>query len=270
MAHHPLMRLPIYQIDAFSGQVFRGNPAAVVPLESWLPDATLQSIANENNLAETAFFVPEGEGWRLRWFTPAVEVDLCGHATLASAHLIFSRLKPGTESASFQTKSGVLRVTREGDLLALDFPALRPKRENDESVRKAVESAIGNSTDEIWRARDLLALLPSAAAVRRLKPNFDAVTKLDTFGLIVTAPGDEPGVDFISRFFAPAKGVPEDPATGSAHCMLTPFWAERLGRPRLTGHQVSARGGRLTCTDRGERVTIAGQAVLYLEGTIEI
>ncbi len=264
------MRLPIYQIDAFTGEVFRGNPAAVVPLESWLPDATLQSIANENNLAETAFFVPEGDGWRLRWFTPMVEVDLCGHATLASAYLIFSRLKPGATSVSFWTKSGLLRVTREGDLLALDFPALRPKRESDESVRKAVESAIGNSAAELWRARDLLALLPSAASVRRLKPNFDAVARLDTFGLIVTAPGDEPGVDFISRFFAPAKGVPEDPATGSAHCMLTPFWAERLGRAQLTGHQVSARGGRLACTDRGDRVTIAGQAVLYLEGTIEV
>jgi len=264
------MRLPIYQIDAFAGEVFRGNPAAVVPLEAWLPDATLQAIANENNLAETAFFVREGDGWRLRWFTPLVEVDLCGHATLASAHLIFTRLRPGAESVRFQTRSGLLTVTREGDLLALDFPALRPKRETDESVRKAVDSAMGSPALELWRARDLLALLPSAAAVRALKPNLDAVARLDSFALIVTAPGDEPGVDFVSRFFAPAKGVPEDPATGSAHCMLTPFWAERLGRKQLAAHQISARGGRLACTDRGDRVTIAGQAVLYLEGTIEV
>jgi len=264
------MRLPIYQIDAFAGEVFRGNPAAVVPLEKWLPDATLQAIANENNLAETGFFVPEGDGWRLRWFTPSVEVDLCGHATLASAHLIFTRLRPDAKSASFQTRSGLLTVTRAGDLLALDFPALRPKREADESVREAVDSALGLAALEHWRARDLLALLPTAAAVRALRPNLDLVARLDAFALIVTAPGDEPGVDFVSRFFAPAKGVPEDPATGSSHCTLTPFWAERLGRTQLAAHQISARGGRLSCTDRGDRVTIAGQAVLYLEGTIEV
>jgi PhzF family phenazine biosynthesis protein len=264
------MRLPIYQIDAFAGEVFRGNPAAVVPLEKWLPDATLQAIANENNLAETAYFVPEGDGWKLRWFTPSVEVDLCGHATLASAHLIFSRLRPDAKSVRFQTRSGLLTVTREGDLLALDFPALRPKPEADESIRKAVDSAMGTPALELWRARDLLALLPSAAAVLALKPNMDLVARLDAFALIVTAAGDEPGVDFVSRFFAPAKGVPEDPATGSSHCTLTPFWADRLGRTQLKAHQVSARGGRLACTDRGDRVTIAGQAVLYLEGTIEI
>lgn len=264
------MRLPIYQIDAFAGEVFRGNPAAVVPLEKWLPDATLQAIANENNLAETAYFVPEGDGWSLRWFTPLVEVDLCGHATLASAHLIFSRLRPDASSVRFQTRSGLLTVTREGNLLALDFPALRPKREANESTRSAVDAAMGSAALELWRARDLLALLPSAAAVRALRPNLDAIARLDAFALIVTAPGDEPGVDFVSRFFAPAKGVPEDPATGSAHCTLTPFWAERLGRTQLAAHQVSARGGRLSCMDRGDRVTIAGQAVLYLEGTIEI
>jgi len=264
------MRLPIYQIDAFADEVFRGNPAAVVPLEKWLPDATLQAIANENNLAETAYFVPEGDAWGLRWFTPLVEVDLCGHATLASAHLIFSRLRPDASSVRFQTRSGLLTVTREGDLLVLDFPALRPKREANESTRSAVDAALGSAALELWRARDLPALLPSAAAVRALKPNLDAIARLDAFALIVTAPGDEPGVDFVSRFFAPAKGVPEDPVTGSAHCMLTPFWADRLGRAQLTAHQISARGGRLACTDRGDRVTIAGEAVLYLEGNIEI
>jgi PhzF family phenazine biosynthesis protein len=264
------LKLPIFQIDAFTGEVFKGNPAAVVPLESWLPDATLQSIANENNLAETAFFVPEDGAWRLRWFTPTVEIDLCGHATLASAFYIFSRLLPRTDSVSFHSRSGLLRVTREGDSLALDFPALPPKRVEDAAAGKAVESAIGCKPLELWRARDLLALLPSAKHVRDLKPNMDAIARLDTFALIVTAPGDEPDVDFVSRFFAPAKGVPEDPVTGSSHCTLTPFWAKRLGRPRLNAHQVSARGGRLACTDRGDRVTIAGKAVLYLEGSIEI
>ena len=264
------MRLPIYQIDAFAGEVFGGNPAAVVPLEKWLPDATLQAIANENNLAETAYFVPEGDAWPLRWFTPSVEVDLCGHATLASAHLIFSRLRPEMKSVRFQTRSGLLEVTRRGDLLALDFPALRPKRENDPSVRKAVDAAMGSPALELWRARDLLALFPSAAAVRALRPNLDLVARLDAFAVIATAPGDTPGVDFVSRFFAPAKGVPEDPATGSSHCTLTPFWADRLGKKDLSAHQISARGGRLACTDRGDRVTIAGRAVLYLEGLIEI
>jgi len=264
------MKLPIYQIDAFTSEVFRGNPAAVVPLDGWLPDATMQAIANENNLAETAFFVREGDGWRLRWFTPAVEVDLCGHATLASAHLIFSRMRPGARSVDFQTRSGLLRVTREEDLLVLDLPALPAKRVEDADLVHKVAAAIGREPRELWRARDFMAVLERAEDVRGLEPDLGAIARLDAFALIVTAPGDEAGVDFVSRFFAPAKGVPEDPVTGSAHCTLTGYWAKRLGRERLHARQMSPRGGDLFCTDRGDRVTVAGRAAFYLEGTIDV
>lgn len=265
------MKLPIYQIDAFAGAVFGGNPAAVVPLESWLPDATLQAIALENNLSETAYLVAEGDGWRLRWFTPAVEVDLCGHATLASAYLIFTRLKPGLTRARFQTRSGLLEVTRDGDLLTMDFPAMRPKPLDDAGkMRAALGEALGRAPREVWVARDVVAVYDSADEVRALKPDMTALVRLDAFAVLATAPGSEPGVDFVSRFFAPARGVPEDPVTGSAHCELTPFWAERLGKTRLSARQVSARGGELVCEDRGTRVAIAGRAVLYLEGTISV
>jgi PhzF family phenazine biosynthesis protein len=266
------MRLPIYQIDAFASAVFKGNPAAVVPLESWLPDATLQAIAAENNLAETAFFVREDGGWALRWFTPVVEVDLCGHATLATAHLIFSRLAPGLARARFTTRSGVLEVSKQGELLALDFPSRPTVRvEDDGRTAAALAKALGRKPAEVWKSRDTpLAVYETAAEVVALKPDMTAVTALDVFAVNVTAPGGEPGVDFVSRFFAPAKGIPEDPVTGSAHCTLIPFWAKRLGRPKLMARQVSARGGELTCEDRGERVSIAGHAVLYLEGAIHI
>lgn len=262
------MKLPIYQIDAFTGAVFGGNPAAVVPLESWLPDATLQAIAMENNLSETAYFVPEGEGWRLRWFTPTMEVDLCGHATLASAHLIFFRLKTELGVVRFETRSGILEVAREGELLTMNFPAMRPARvEDGGKLRDALGAALGRTPREVWRARDLMAVFDQAEDVRTLKPDMTALARVEAFAVLATAPGTG-GVDFVSRFFAPARGVPEDPVTGSAHCELTPFWADRLGRKRLTARQVSARGGELLCEDRGERVAIAGRAVLYLEGTI--
>lgn len=264
------MKLPIYQIDAFTGEVFKGNPAAVVPLKTWLPDETLQSIANENNVSETAFFAPEGDYWRLRWFTPAVEVDLCGHATLASAYVLFSRFRPGANSVGFQTRSGVLTVARDGDLLALDLPAMPAEPVEDASIIERVAAALGMRPAEVWRARDLMAVLGAAADVRDLEPDMAAIARLDAFALIATATGDEPGVDFVSRFFAPAKGVPEDPVTGSSHCTLAGFWAKRIGRERLVARQVSRRGGELVCTDRGDRVTVAGRAVLYLEGSIEV
>src|ERR1700691_2163213 len=217
------MRLPLYQVDAFTGDLFRGNPAAVCPLERWLPDATMQAIAAENNLSETAFFVRDGDGYTLRWFTPTVEVDLCGHATLASGFVVMSFLEPEREAVSFRTvKAGTLTVTRNGNVLAMDFPA---------------------------------------------RPTVPAVE--DCWAAIATAPGDN-GTDFVSRFFAPAQGVPEDPATGSSPCTLTPYWAERLGKRTLEARQLSRRGGARRCPKNAERVTIAGRAVLYLEGEISV
>lgn len=259
------MRLPIYQIDAFTDRVFAGNPAAIVPLASWLPDAAMQKIAAENNLSETAFFVPKGGDYELRWFTPSVEVDLCGHATLASAHLIFTTLAPGRDRVAFQTRSGVLNVTRTGDLLALDFPARPPERC---PVPAGLADALGAPPVEVLGARDYLAVFAREADVRALAPDMGKVAALDRFAVIATAPGDS--CDFVSRFFAPAKGVPEDPVTGSAHCTLIPYWAKRLGRAKLRARQISARGGELVCEDRGDRVTIAGRAALYLEGSIYV
>ncbi|WP_044564669.1 PhzF family phenazine biosynthesis protein [Azospirillum sp. B4] len=268
------MRLPIYQIDAFTDAVFGGNPAAVVPLEAWLPDAAMQAIAAENNLSETAFFVPPGAGddgaWGLRWFTPAVEVDLCGHATLATAHLMMNILHPGTDRVVFRTrKAGLLAVGRLDGLLTLDFPSRPPQIP--ETVHDGLVAALGGAAPTaILAARDYLVVYDDAAAVRALTPDMAALMDIDRFAVIVTAPGDEPGVDFVSRFFAPAKGVPEDPVTGSAHCTLIPYWARRLGTDRLSARQVSRRGGALTCRLDGDRVRIGGQAALFLEGHIHI
>jgi predicted PhzF superfamily epimerase YddE/YHI9 len=263
------MKLPIYQIDAFASAVFAGNPAAVCPLERWLPEATMQSIAAENNLAETAFFVSRpsagAEEYDLRWFTPEAEVDLCGHATLASGYVVFTKLAPGCERVTFHSKSGPLVVRREGEMLAMDFPSRPPVRRD---PPPGLVEALGESPSEVWSSRDLMAVFDSEHAVRELTPSFDRIRALNLFGLIVTAPGRE--VDFVSRFFAPSVGIPEDPVTGSAHCTLVPYWASRLGRARLTARQVSARGGELRCEDRGERVSMAGRAVQYLEGVIEV
>jgi len=259
------MQLPIYQVDAFASAVFKGNPAAVCPLDAWLPDATMQAIAAENNLAETAFFVPEGEDYGLRWFTPAIEVDLCGHATLASAHVIFDRLKPGRDVVSFSTRSGVLTVTRAGDRLALDFPAQPPAPC---TPPDDLGAALGGAPLEILGSVDYMAVFGSAAEVRALAPDFRRLARLDRRGVIATAPGSD--CDFVSRFFAPRAGIDEDPVTGSAHCALIPYWARRLGKDRLFARQISARGGELDCALRGDRVTIAGRAVLYLEGTIRV
>jgi predicted PhzF superfamily epimerase YddE/YHI9 len=259
------MRLPIYQVDAFTDNVFAGNPAAVCPLETWLPEAKMQAIAAENNLAETAFFVREGGDYALRWFTPTIEVDLCGHATLASGYVVFRFLEPQRETVSFRTlKAGTLTVSRRADMLVMDFPS-RPAT--------AVEpppgllAALGGTPREVLRARDHLVVYDSAAEVSALTPDFAALTKAESWGTIVTAPGDD-GIDFVSRFFAPAKGVPEDPVTGSSHCTLVPYWAKRLGKTELQARQISRRGGALRCTLHGDRVMLAGRAVLYLEGQI--
>lgn len=257
--------IPIFQIDAFSETVFGGNPAAICPLEAWLPDERMQAIAAENNLSETAFFVPNADGYDLRWFTPTTEVELCGHATLASAYLIFSRLDPAAASVRFSTRSGVLEVSRDGDLLVMDFPSLAAQPED---APPELPEGLGMAPDEVLRATNYLAVFEKEAHVASLAPNMERLAELYPYGVIATAPGET--VDFISRYFAPAHGVPEDPVTGSAHCTLVPYWARRLDKPKLHARQISARGGELFCQDRGDRVSIAGRAVLYLEGTLSL
>ena len=259
------MKIPIYQIDAFANEVFRGNPAAVCPMDRWLDDAQLQAIAAENNLAETAYFVCQGEAYDLRWFTPQQEVDLCGHATLASAYVFFHYLKPETKTVTFNSQSGPLYVTREGDLLCMDFPARAPVTC---SVSETLAGALGKAPREILCSRDYLAIYDSEEEVRALQPDFEKLKTLDRLGVIVTAPGKT--ADFVSRFFAPGAGVPEDPVTGSAHCTLTPYWARRLEKTKLRAFQVSTRGGELFCELRGNRVLIAGYCVKYMEGSVYV
>lgn len=259
------MKIPIFQIDAFANEVFRGNPAAVCPLDHWLDDTCLQAIAAENNLAETAYFVAEGGAHRLRWFTPKQEVDLCGHATLASAYVIFQYLKPEAMAVTFNSQSGPLYVSREGDLLCMDFPARAPVAC---SASETLSGALGVPPREILCSRDYLAIYDSEEDVRALRPSFEALKTLDRLGVIVTAPGK--ASDFVSRFFAPGAGIPEDPVTGSAHCTLTPYWAKRLDKTKLRALQVSERGGELSCELKGNRVSIAGRCVRYMEGTIYV
>jgi PhzF family phenazine biosynthesis protein len=257
------MEISMYQVDAFTDRRFAGNPAAVCPLEEWLPDSTMQAIAEENSLSETAFFVAEESDFRLRWFTPVVEVDLCGHATLASAYVILEHLDRGREQVVFETRSGRLAVTRDGDLLVLDFPSY-PAASCEEPA--GLIQALGREPEQILLAHEYMAVYADQEAVAGLSPDMRALQATDAFGVIVTAPGEE--CDFVSRFFAPAAGIPEDPVTGSAHCALTPYWSARLGKRRLRARQISARGGELYCEDQGDRVAIAGRATLYLEGRI--
>lgn len=259
------MELLIFQVDAFTGSVFSGNPAAVCPLDDWLPERTMQAIAAENNLSETAFFVREGAGFRLRWFTPACEVDLCGHATLASAHVLFSELHEPGEVIRFETRSGPLSVRRDGSRLAMDLPARPPERID---AAPALVAALGNRPEEIFAARDYLVRYRTAEEVRALAPDMAALKKIDRFAVIVTARGID--CDFVSRFFAPAKGVPEDPVTGSAHCSLVPYWAAELGKNQLHARQLSPRGGELFCKLNGNRVEVAGYTALYLRGKITV
>lgn len=259
------MEIPIYQVDAFTASVFSGNPAAVCPLQAWLPDSKLQAIAAENNLAETAFLLRNGGNFELRWFTPVCEVDLCGHATLASAYVLFHELGEPGNTLRFDTKSGELSVRRENGRLVLNFPARPPQPI---AASPKLLSALGGNPTEVFAARDYLVCYASEEEVKTLSPDMEAVKKLDRFACIVTAPGRE--CDFVSRFFAPAKGIPEDPVTGSAHCTLIPYWASRLGKTTLLARQISARGGELFCKLAGDRVEIAGRAVLFLRGTISI
>lgn len=260
--------MQLYQVDAFTDRLFGGNPAAVVPLDEWLPDETMQAIALENNLAETAFFVRHDVGYHLRWFTPVQEVDLCGHATLATAYVLYQYRGEDAPQITFHTRSGDLTVLTQGDWLALDLPA-RPPHPCPQHLDPLAE-ALGTRPTWVGKARDYLAVFPDEATVRALRPDMRRVAELDCLGVIATAPGEEEGVAFVSRFFAPQAGVPEDPVTGSAHCTLIPYWAEQLGQTVLLAKQVSARGGMLRCALRDDRVSIAGQARLYLQGEIEL
>jgi PhzF family phenazine biosynthesis protein len=259
------MELPLYHLDAFTSRRFGGNPAGVVILTDWLPDAVLQSIAAENNLAETAFLVPGGKEFALRWFSPTMEIDLCGHATLASASVLFSTRQARGEEIVFRYKAGTLTVTRQGDLLAMDFPSRPPEPAR---ADPALAAALGKAPQEVFRSRDLMAVYETREEVASLRPDFAAIERLNTFAVVATAPGGD--CDFVSRFFAPKAGVPEDPATGSSHCSLIPFWSGRLGKKSLRALQISPRVGEFLCEDRGTRVTIAGRVVEYLRGTITV
>lgn len=264
------MRLPLYWIDAFTDRVFGGNPAAVVPLETWPDDRLLQQIAFENGLSETAYFVRTGEArYQLRWFTPAVEIDLCGHATLASAYVLFHVLGLAGERVTFDSRSGPLGVTRRADgKLELDFPAL-PSQPIAGEPPELLSRGLGVRPQAVERSETRwLCVYPHAEDVRRLQPDHAALGRLEPGRIIVTAPGTD--CDFVSRYFAPEVGLPEDPVTGSAHCTLVPYWAARLGKTALHARQVSARGGELWCALAGERVRIAGHAVLYLRGELSL
>jgi PhzF family phenazine biosynthesis protein len=259
------MSLPYFQVDAFTRRVFSGNPAGVCMLADWLPDDVLQSIAAEMNLAETAFLVRRATGYGLRWFTPTMEMDLCGHATLAAAHVLFRHLGLKGSTVSFETLSGTLTVSRRDELLTLDFPARPPVP--CEAPADLIEG-LGASPTFVAKSRDYLAVFDSEDAVRDLKPDMATLRRLDCLGIIATAKGDQ--CDFVSRFFAPRAGVAEDPVTGSAHCTLIPYWARRLVRKDLHAMQVSTRGGELFCEDRGERVSIGGFAVTSATGFLHV
>lgn len=256
--------LPYFQVHAFTDRLFAGNPAGVCLLEgAWLPDAQMQAIAAENNLAETAFVIARAEHFDLRWMTPTTEVDLCGHATLASAHVLFRHRNFAGEKLRFQTQSGELVVTKSGERLVLDFPA-RPAEAV--AVPNDLTEALGASPGKLLRGRDYFAIFENGAQVAALRPNFERVAQLEVQGVVATAPGDD--CDFVSRYFAPQAGIPEDPVTGSTHCTLIPYWSQQLGKKTLLARQISPRGGELFCENRGARVAIGGHAITYSAGEI--
>ncbi len=261
------MRTPIFKIDAFATKVFTGNPAAVMPMTNFPADATMQALAAENNLAETAFLVPEGSDYRLRWFTPRVEVPLCGHATLASAAVVMERLKPGRKQVVFHSASGPLTVTRTDAGYLMNLPA-RPS--DPIAIPAGLTEALAVVPTEVWlNTFNYMAVLGSAQALREVHPDMGSIARMDRPGVIVTAPGDG-AYDFVSRYFAPAKGIPEDPVTGAAHCMLTPYWAQRTGKTVFRAFQASRRGGEMICRLVGDRVELEGSCVFYLEGEVEV
>lgn len=259
------MRIPLYQVDAFASRPFEGNPAAVCPLESWLPDELMQAIAAENNLSETAFIVPAGDAYAIRWFTPAAEVELCGHATLASAFVVFNELGHRGDTVVFDSRSGPLPVSRDGDQLTLDFPAQPPESC---PMPDDIEAAFGVRPVECLRAADLIVVFDSAETVRGVDPDIRILGRLPDRGIAITATDEE--YDFVARFFAPAVGIAEDPVTGSAYTQLVPYWSTRMNRTRFRAKQVSRRGGELTCELAGDRVLITGAAVKYLEGCVHL
>lgn len=259
------MKLPIFQVDAFTERIFGGNPAAVCPLKSWLKEETMQQIAAENNLSETAFFVQKGNEYELRWFTPELEVDLCGHATLATAHVLFEHLGYDKDEIHFQTKSGLLIVSKEGERLKMDFPTDDMPKVDPPAV---LFQALGVRSDQVFASDDYMVVLDSEEDVKNVEPDFSILSEVNARGIIVTAPGDE--VDFVSRFFAPRAGISEDPVTGSAHTKLTPYWSKILGKNTLEARQISKRVGALTCINKGERTEILGKAITYMTGEITI
>lgn len=263
-----MQRIKIFQIDAFTDKLFAGNPAAVCILDKWLSDDLMQSIANENNLAETAFVVPNGKDFEIRWFTPTTEVDLCGHATLASAFVVFNLLDYPDSLIRFNSpRSGLLSVKKNGEMLYLDFPT--DTLELISGFQNIMETCIGIKPIEVYKGKtDYIAVIDSESSLVNLQPNLEEISKLKGRGLIVTAKGDH--VDFVSRFFAPQSGIDEDPVTGSAHTSLSPLWAKKLGKSNFTAHQLSRRGGQLTCEFNHDRCLIGGEAKLYLTGEIKL
>ncbi|MBL7699018.1 MAG: PhzF family phenazine biosynthesis protein [Chitinophagaceae bacterium] len=261
------MKLKIYQLDAFTNKLFSGNPAAVCPLEKWLPDEKLQAIAAENNLAETAFYVKQNDQYEIRWFTPAVEVDLCGHATLASAKVLYDFENYNKkEVIFFSPRSGILKVTRNGEMYTLDFPADKYERVE---LSAQIIACFDSQPLEAYKGKtDLMLVFNTEEEIKKIIPDLNAMMKLKVRGIIITSPGTES--DFVSRFFAPQSGVNEDPVTGSAHTTLTPYWAQKTGKSELTAIQLSARKGFLTCAHLGDRVKISGQGVTYLQGEITV
>jgi len=254
-----------FEVHSFTDEIFHGNPAGICPLDEWLDDRMMQDIARENGLSETAFFVPGDGEFDLRWFTPSMEVDLCGHATLASAYVLFDHLGFEGESIQFNTQSGTLKVWRQGSALVMDFPS-RPAQRIEPPLH--LKNAFDMPLENVFKSRDYMIVFDSEKTVRELRPDMTELEQLDCTGIIVTAPGED--VDFVSRFFAPRAGVPEDPVTGSAHCTLTPYWAAILGTNDLAARQVSERGGELACRLVDDRVHIAGRAVLYARGFLNI
>lgn len=260
-----MKNIPLFQVDAFARQRFEGNPAAVCPLDQWLDDHLLQAIAEENNLSETAFFVPSGDSFALRWFTPTAEVELCGHATLASAHVLFEHLDYRAPRTRFETLSGHLAVEKTASGLRMDFPAIQARPC---VAPELLAEALGRAPVSVLANDDFVAIFESESVVRQLQPDFRLLSQLDRRGVIVTAPGDQH--DFVSRFFAPRIGIAEDPVTGAAHCTLAPYWAKELGKGTLTARQVSRRGGEIGCQIKVDRVILTGQAVTYMVGEISI
>lgn len=259
------MKIPFYQVDAFTDHLFGGNPAGVCPLDEWIADKKMQQIANENNLSETAFFVSENEGFRIRWFTPKLEVDLCGHATLASGHVIFNHLNYSGNLINLESRSGHLLVRKDENNITLNFPTASFSQVEPPEI---ITRALGKRPSEVYFSSDYLAVFDSEKDISDIRPDFQLLSQLETRGIIITAKGTD--VDFVSRFFAPAFGINEDPVTGSAHTILTPYWAEKLNKSELTAHQLSERRGKLLCKLLGDRVEISGKAVTYLTGAIDI